>query len=162
MTDRSEHVERLFGSPGAERLDLDMASSLDRQWDMHEDAWRHATYPKLPVGLPPALTMTVEEWSVHPPEHHLPSAESIVEYVLEMAADNEVDEGWCEQAEGANTPAVLAIAEALRLAIASHIRYRMAADLMATWTVTRTPRWADGHSGTRILEDSEPSHSGRN
>ena len=154
----------LYGHPGAESLDTSLLANVERQWELHLDAWRHATYPKLPVGLPGPLTMTIEEWSVSPPESHLPSPATIVEYVLEYGADNETDEFWCEQAEDAAfTPAVLAIAEALRLAIAAGIRYRMANDLVATVTITRTAKWSDGHSGDRVVEDSEPVrvvHSG--
>lgn len=151
---------RLYGHPGAEVLDLDPATNLDRQWDWHLEVFRNTVRPGCAhpgVGLPDPLTMTVEVWTVHPPEHHLPSAPAIVEWLVEMAADNETDEGWLEDAEDAvNDASVLACARALRLAVGRGIRYRMADENIATVTVTRTAHWNDGSGSGWHTKDSEP------
>lgn len=154
-----EGGERLYGAPGADSLDRQLMACIDRQWEWHVDDWR---WSKNGVGKPDPLTMTVEEWTTHPPEYHLPTVEHLVEHILDVAADTETDEGWYDQAnDAARTPAVFAIAEALRLTIAQGIRYRMAANQVATWTVTRSTRWADGHSGIWTTEDTEPVPFGR-
>lgn len=153
-------AEHLFCHPGAEVMDLTFAASLDRQWGWHIDRWKYEVRPGCAsggVGLPDPLTMTVEEWSVHPPAHHLPNADWLLDTLLEHASDGEVDEGWHEDAtEACGAPAAQAVAEALLAVIATGIKYRMAADEVARWSVTRTARYADGHSGRWVIEDTEP------
>lgn len=75
--------------------------------------------------------VTVEQWTVHPPRHHLPTAGHLLEWLAE--SDYDVDEGWWEDASGAATsPEVIAAAEALLDLMASKLVYRMANRHVAT------------------------------
>lgn len=70
---------------------------------------------------------TIEEWSVREPASHLPDAASIVLWLVESAAEDEMDEHGGEAFyEARNMPDVLAAAEKLRETLAAHVRYRMA------------------------------------
>ena len=85
---------------------------------------------------------TLTEYATHPPEHHLPWADSVIEWIVEQGAENETDEGWWDQAtEVSKAPEVVAAAEALLTAIAARITYRMASKEIATHELSRT---ADG------------------
>lgn len=124
--------DRLYGLPGDEDLYLDFDMAVDHAIDM--------TYGT------DARVVEIEEWTVHPPQHHLPDAGRIVEWAIEWAADcGEVTEGWGEGF--VLDDAVIAAADALRDAIAGKIGFRMADRCVARHTVTFTldkhdiPHW---------------------
>jgi len=126
-------IEKLYGLPGDETLCLDLA-----------EVWESRIEPFIEDNA--GGSRTVEAWSVHAPDYHLPKAEHIVESVVEWAGDNgEVDEWWFESAPKPDDPELVAAAEALRQAIARRIGYRMAKAKVGEHTVT----WAPG-------EESEP------
>ena len=93
---------------------------------------------------------TLTEFDCHPTEHHLPSAEHVVEWIVEWGSENgEVGEDWGDHVDCAiGAGEVGAAAEALIAAIAKGITYRMARTLVAEHVVTRT---ADG----KVLMDGE-------
>lgn len=116
-------TERLYGKPHAERLFDDLDYAVDAAIDDTYDT-------------PEVREVVIEEWTVHPPQYHLPDAERIVEWVVEWAADGgEVAEGWGEDIVPSH-PDLLAAAEALRDAIAEKCGFRMADRLVARHTVT--------------------------
>jgi len=126
--------ELLYGFPDAEELDADPTDVLERWVDQHDD--------DPPGTLPP----NIEEWDVHPPEYHMPAAETILEWITEVSAENEVDEGWWEQCQNAcGHPDVIAAANALRTALGARITCRMARTRLRELAVTR-----DEHDGWLI------------
>lgn len=125
--DRKTPTTLWFGS-NEEQGDTDETEAIEREL-RHRD-----NYDDDLLG-----PWTLTEWDVHPPEHHLPDADDIVTWMIEQAIDNETDEGWYESAaKAAPTAEVVAAAEALRMALASGITYRMARTEIATHELRRT------------------------
>lgn len=123
--------QRLYGLPHAEVLYFEPNSVYESEIeDQAED------YPD---------RVEIEEWSVHPPEYHLPKADDIIDWMTLWAAENgEGDEAQYDQWQAVGTPPdVLAAAEALRTVVASKIEYRMANEhlrsLWVTWTEDGEP-----------------------
>ena len=115
--------DRLFGVPDAENLHFDLASAYESEIEPWiEDG-----------GRAPGV---IEEWTVHPPEYHLPSAERIAEDIIENAADDTTEGYYDATAHIWKEADVLAAAEALRQVIASHITYRMADKKVAEHQIT--------------------------
>lgn len=111
--------QTLFGLPGAEQLYSDAAelweTELDGQDDEPEGGW------------------IVEEWTSRPPRWHMPSAEYVVEHVLEYIAEAEVDEYGYDSWEIASRPDEI---EAVLVAWAGRVTYRMADKCIATHRIT--------------------------
>jgi len=115
---KAEAPVRLFGLVGAEHLHSDPF----HVWEMNVSE----------AGEP----LVLEEWTVRAPAEHLPSAADVLESIAYQCEDGETDEDWFEDLGDALTNAeVVAIAGQLLDAIAEHITYRMAGDLIATHIV---------------------------
>lgn len=82
---------------------------------------------------------TVEEWSTRPPLAEVPSADRIAEWVAEWACDEVTEDGAEQFYVAAKAEDVLAAAEALRVALASHVSYLMAETLLARHTIKVLP-----------------------
>jgi hypothetical protein len=98
--------------------------------------------------------MAIDEWTVHPPSYHLPTADAVAEHVYEHACDMEMSEDCDEEYRRVSQdPDVLAAFQSALDLMASKVTYRMADKLVATHTLTWT---ADGAP----LLDGEPlSHA---
>jgi hypothetical protein len=122
------HLERLFCLPGSGHMGDDPAAVYE--------SW--AT-----DGVDRSKPLTIEEWDVHPPSFHLPSADSTAEWAAEWAEDNEWDDdGRALWHEASGSPDVVAAFQAALDLLASKIGWRMADKLIATHAVT----WdADGN-----------------
>lgn len=114
---------RLWGTPGAERMELEAASAYESQIDGFD-------------GSDDPKEWVLEEWSVAPRGSSVPVASSILEWMVESAADELVEGGWEDLEDIARRPEVIAAAETLRQAMASRVRFWMADDLLATHSVT--------------------------
>lgn len=115
MTDRS----KLYGLPGAEEMYFDPAEVVQR--------WLDDRYDDAP------LDFVIEEWSVHPTQHHLPSARALLEWIEEWAIDcGEVGEGW----ELPPDDSLDVAADALLEVIAHKITWRMANEKLRELHVT--------------------------
>jgi hypothetical protein len=126
--------DRLYCVPGAEEC-----------FDNPGDAYENGIEPYLPDERE-----VIEEWSVHSPSHHLPSADRVAEYVYEFASDVEMDENCDEDYQRASLdPDVVAAFQAALDLLASKVTYRMADQLVATHLVT----WDEKG---RPLLDGEP------
>ena len=103
--------QRLFGEPGDEVLHFDI-----------DVAWERATGD------------VIEEHTVHPTTHHLPSVDGLLEWVSEWSAENgELDEyGSADIDEAMNHGDVEDAVRALYAAISGHVTYRMADEVVAT------------------------------
>ena len=131
--------ERLYGAPDAEILYDDWADAADAALGWCDPS----------NGDP----VTIEEWTVHPPSYHLPSAARVVEWVDEQVVlDGEISEPVYDDWESASThPDVIAAFQAALDVMASKVSGRMANEKVATHEVT----WdADGNP----LLDGEPLH----
>lgn len=105
--------QRLYGVPDAEELYFDVQPAIEAGlcWSDPEDS-----DPEL---------VQIEEWTVHPPRHHLPSAKWVLEDILERTLDvgeltsdgHYFDTGDAE---------LLAAAEQLLDAIAAKVTWRQA------------------------------------
>lgn len=139
MPDADVDVDRtrLYGSEDAEVLFFDIADVYETDIEPWVD--EHDRRPR-----------TIEEYTVHPAEYHLPAADDIVEHVIEWIADNDVTEGVFDGWETASKHEDVqqAFRDALNL-LASKVTGRMADKLVATHTIT----W-DDHGAP--LVDGEP------
>ena len=117
-------VHRLYGEDGDDVLVGLFDEAVDRAIDRAQD-----------LGDTERVVV-ICEYTTHPPQHHMPTARSIVEHVIETAADNDVCEGWYESVEGAlEDPTVLMAAETLRKRIADKTEFRMADKLLKRFVV---------------------------
>lgn len=119
-------TDRLFGVPGAENLHDDIAAAYEVQIEPWVDD--HDRRPRV-----------IEEFTVHPPEYHVPPASHIVEWLVErIAEDGEVDEGYYEHLQRTveKHPDVLAATEVLRATLAALVTYRMADKRVAQHAIT--------------------------
>lgn len=71
---KHQQITRLYGLSGDESMHADPTDVLQQWHDDHDDD--------------DVVPSHVEEWDVHSPEYHMPSAESILEWITEWAADN--------------------------------------------------------------------------
>lgn len=115
---------RLYGLPGADCMFSELADCYEvdiEPWvdGQHRHPW------------------IIEEWTVHPPRHHLPTRDDLLVWIDEWACDmGEVGDGWPEHfGEVMDHPRVKEAAGQLLDAIASHITYRMADQLVRTITI---------------------------
>ncbi len=117
-----ETGRRLYGSPGAEWLcgdpeeaALDVFHATDHDGD---------------------TIVFIEEWTVHSPTYHIPSADWILDYVEEHAYEVSVEgDGWIPRTPGNlnYSPEVLAVAEKFRTDLAALITWRQAKVHINTW-----------------------------
>ena len=84
----------------------------------------------------PQDRLIIQEYSVHPANYHLPSADAVLEWIAEWTADNgEVDdsEPWDT---ATRNPEVVSACDAMLDALASKVHYRMANDHLCDRVVT--------------------------
>lgn len=110
--------EHVFGVPGAESLQ-DSAAAV---WESELDGRDAEDYP-----------FEIEEWTVRPIRDHFPSADTLIEYVMERWLEDEVDEYFYEDCVNA---ARTEEAEEFLSKWASRVHYRMADNIVATHQVT--------------------------
>lgn len=103
-------TETLFGLPGAEQLYYEPAELYESEIDAH--------YDEQPDG-----GWVVEEWTVRPARTHLPSAEILIEYILERWVNDEITEDAYEDWDNAAKSEEV---EAMLTAWADRVHYRMA------------------------------------
>ena len=102
---------------------------------------------------------TIEEYTVRDRRWHLPSAESLIDYLEECAWDNEAG----ENVEYSSSPKVLALAEELMRTMSDEGSGWMCGDLVATHTIEirgRQPH-LDGEPFRDPLPDHEPAEVSR-
>lgn len=132
--------DRLYGLPHAEHMHFDLASCYESDiddWDAE------------PEVEPP--TYIIEEWSVRDCVDHVPSVDTLLDWLSEWTCENgEIDEDGCDTfTDAMRHPDVKAEARRFLDFCAARISYRMADKLVATHTIT----WdADGEP----LDNGEP------
>lgn len=113
----------LFSLPQATEMEFDIATVVDQYIDDHSGE------------LPP--NFTVEEWTTYPPEHWLPDAMHVLEFMVEHAAGETIDEAcFVSYDMAASHSEVKAAMQAVIDLIASKVSYRMAKDHVATHRIT--------------------------
>lgn len=114
-------ADRLYGLPGAEYLDTDPSSVYETHIE--------------PYDAPgPDTKVEIEEWSVHPPLYHLPSAPALIEWLEDWVAENgEISEDFEVHFD---SPGVRWAADTLLKAAAQQITWRMANEKLASHWVT--------------------------
>lgn len=121
MSDDDRH---LFGVHAAEHMHFDIASVVDGVMDDFCDLY-------------PARPFTVEEWTTTTPEVWLPSAESVLEWMVERAADELIDEDCFDAYDRASkSEDVRAAMQSVIVLLTSKVGYRMAEKCIATHQVT--------------------------
>lgn len=130
--------ERLYGVPGAERMDFDLASAYESQIEPWHD--EHDNRP-----------LTIEEWSVCDTVSHVPPVDLILDNACEWAGDNGLldEDGFYAFENAARRDDVRAAFQAALDLWASKVKFRMADKCLRTYTVT----W-DEHGNP--LVDGEP------
>ena len=135
MTD-TEAPDRLYGTRGSETLYGDLVDVY--QYDIEP------YYEQSDTDLGTAA-VEIEVYDVHPPRTHLPQVERLLEWIVEYASEmGEVDEGFHDQLDARmGDTAVRRAAEGFLDLIAFGVKYRMAADRVATkvltWNEDRQP-----------------------
>lgn len=118
-------VTRLYGAPGEENLHDDIGAAYEMQVEPWVD--EHDRRPRV-----------IEEWTVLPAGSTFRSADAIVEWLCEDAADD-APEGWYDSIQHLDRdPVVLAAAEALRAALIDRaapywIADKRVAEHVVTW-----------------------------
>lgn len=130
--------ERLWGTPGAEMMYLDVGTAYESEIEMWVDEDRDKVWK-------------LEEWSVQPQGSTVPSPGAILEWMEESACDELVEGGYEQIADITKDPEVRSLAEALCQAFVKRVTFRMADKLLATHVVTFD---ADGEP----LLDGEPMY----
>lgn len=129
--------DRLYGTPGAEDMEFTLADAYEAQVEPYAD--EHDRRPR-----------QIEEWTTQHPRSYLVDVETLVDWVAELAADNDTCEGTVDAIEdaGKGEDVRQAFEQALSL-WADQVTYRQAESLVRTWAIT----WdADGNP----LADGEP------
>jgi hypothetical protein len=120
----TQHDKRLFGVPGSENLHDDIGAAYESQVEPWVD--EHDRRPRVIV-----------EWTTLPPGSSFRSADSIVEWLVEDAADDAPDGFYDTVAHLDRDPEVLAAAEALRsLLVAKGGAYWIGDKRVAEHTIT--------------------------
>lgn len=113
----------LFSLPQATEMEFDIQTVVEQYIDDHSGE------------LPP--NFTVEEWTTYPPEHWLPDAMNTLEFMVEHAAGETIDEACFESySAAAQSGEVRTAMQAVIDLIASKVGYRMAKDHVATHQIT--------------------------
>lgn len=112
-------AERLFGLPGAEQLHREPAEVWESDIEPHIDDDDRDTWD-------------IEEWTVNEARSHLPSAERVVEWILDQACDD-LDEYGFDAFDNASRESEV---ETMLQAWASRVGYRMADKLVTTHRMT--------------------------
>lgn len=113
-----EPPTKLFGPPGAEVLWASLEECISREFPI------------------------IEEWTVTPPEDHLPEATHMASFLLEWICEcgsEETSEGWYENFSAMvldTDPVIVEAMDKVRSHIASLITYRMADRQVAQYTFT--------------------------
>ena len=113
--------DRLYGRPGAEQLHDDPAgvweNDIEPDGDVRDDGW------------------IVEEWTVRSPRTHLPSADWVVEHIMDywLAENAELDEYGFDAFDNAAKESEM---EPVLQAWADRIQYRMADTFVSNHIVT--------------------------
>lgn len=141
--------ERLYGVPHAEALWDDPAAVYEQDIEPYSDG--DERQPRI-----------IEEWTVHPPDYHFPSADRLVEWLVEWAADQgELDWDGAERLEKqAEHVTVTDAAENLLAALAARITYRMADRKVAEHIVTWSPEGEPLLDGFPLYRPSHSADSG--
>lgn len=116
-------VQRLFGIPGAEQMQTELAETYELHIDGEVD--EHDRRPRI-----------IEEWSVRPPAAHFRSPADIIDWLLEDAADDGGEDFYDQAQHLTRDPKVLAAAEQLVDLLASRITYFTADTRLAEHTIT--------------------------
>ncbi len=118
-------MNRLYGTPGAEV----MYSELEDCYETEIEEWREGRE---------VHAYTIEEWTVYPPRHHLPSVDQIGTWMSEwVAEDGEVCEGASEDFDKIlGDVAIKSRIEQLLSAIAEKVTCRMAKDKVQDFVIT--------------------------
>lgn len=113
----------LFGLPQATELEFELSDVVEQYISDH-----------FGEGLQP---FTVEEWTTYPPEHWLPDAMHVLEFMVEHAAGETIDEAcFVSYDMAASHSEVKAAMQTVIDLIASKVSYRMAKDHVATHRIT--------------------------
>lgn len=137
MTDQHD---RLYGLPGAERLEFDIGSVYETCIDGQLE------------GNGP---WTIEEHLVRPTIDSVPTAERIVGDILELTSEDDYTEDPFHE-RVYKDPELLALAEALRTAVAGKVTWFMAGEKVATHTITLVE--TDDPKYPTVLLDGEPMY----
>lgn len=114
-------AERLYGVPDAEHLHFDIATAYELQVEPGLDV--HDRCPAV-----------IEEFTVHPPERHLPTADRILEWIIEQTCeDGDVSEEYAERLADIDA---IGVVEHFRSSLASLVTYRMADKRVAEHQIT--------------------------
>lgn len=109
----------LYGEPGAESLYRDMEGVIKAANDDN-----------------PNRVYVIEQWTSHPPLSHLVKAAVLVEGIINDLADAEIDEVCYEDwVRASEQPDVVAAFQAAFELMASKVVYRMADELVGTYSV---------------------------
>lgn len=118
-SERNAESVRLYGLEGDEHLFFDPAEVVER-WIEDNDGCTEA--------------FEIEEWSVHPPQYHMPHAVEILGWIGEWTCENgDIGDDMDLPIKDVE---VVAAAKALLDLIASKVTWRMADELVATHTLT--------------------------
>lgn len=140
MTDQRDH---LYGLPGAERLHFSAAEvyecEIDGQHDEDTTSW------------------TIEKWTTRSPITTVPSAEAIVDHVLEYTCDDDYPECPWGDDHPIKDPELLALAEKLRERVAATLgTYRLADKPVGSHVITLVE--TDDPKYPTVLLDGEPMY----
>lgn len=113
-------------------------------------------HPDIDDNGPGAYVVDVWKWSVAPAEHHVPSADLLVDWLIEHVAEHAlVDEYYTDNLESQRS-AIEDLAKAFLGHVAErlneHSDYQMAGELVANLKV-RVTLWADRSWHYDVLED---------
>lgn len=117
-------ADRLYGIRDAEELH----DSIVDAYELHVE----------PSYEPEDGPCVIEEWTVHPPRYHLPSAPEIAAWLVDEAELNGdlTDEAGETLRRQLRHPEILTAADALLEALAARMTYRMADEMVAEHDVT--------------------------
>ncbi len=140
MTDNEQH---LYGLPGAEHMYFTAAEVYECEIDGQHDA--------------DTTSWEVEEWSTRDPISTVPSAEAIVDHVLEYTCDDDYPECPWGDDHPIQDPELLALAEKLRERVAATLgSYRLADKPVGNHTISLVE--TDDPKYPIVMLDGEPMY----
>lgn len=142
--------QRLYGLPESEDLYFDPASVYESECEPFIDPIEEREAGR---------SFTIEEWTVHPPQEHLPKVGHVLDFIAEWPDEwGEVSEGYSEHlGKAMDNDDVRAAVQALIDVIASKVTYRMAAEQVATHKVTWDDEGEPLLDGERMYRPSTTS-----